>query len=258
MNTITTSNLTKNQISDINLLLKTCRSHDNINGCISLDSSINSITYMPCFFLTYEGKTLCSILTIFTPTDYECEIYAYTLPEYRQKHLFSNILSKALKHIKKSTIQNIYLVAEPNSISATMTAAAMNILLDYSEYMLSYDMNITPSPEHILSINHLKENNTDTIHLTYEHTLIALCHLYIHETYASIFDFEVIEKYRGKGYGREALLMLIEYLIKLNISSITLNVSSKNKKAHKLYTSHGFFIKEQLDYYHIPVNYILF
>lgn len=257
MNTITTSYLTENQISDMRLLLKICRCHDNINGCISLDSSINAITDIPCFFLIYDGKTLCSVLTIFTPTDYECEIYAYTLPAYRQKHLFTDILSQALKYIKKSTIKSIYLVAEPDSVSAAKTAIAINATLNYSEYMLSYDMNIPPSPKHLLSINHLKENDTDTIRLISGHTLISLCHLYIHGTYASIFNFEVIEKYRGKGYGKEALLMIVEHLIKLNISSITLNVSSKNKKAHKLYTTHGFFIKEQLDYYCLPLNYTL-
>lgn len=249
MNTITTSHLTPTQTADINALLKICISYDNINGYISLDSSINAITDMPCFFLSYKGKSLCAILTLFTPTESECEIYAYTLPQHRQKHLFSGLLSEALKYIKNSSIQNIYLIAEPNSISAVKTAAAINIKSDYSEYMLSYDMNITPKPKHILKSDHIKENNMDTIHFTYNNRLTALCHLYIHENYASIFDFEVLKEYRGNGYGKEALLILIEYLIKLNISSITLNVNSNNKKAHRLYTTYGFFVNEQIDYY---------
>lgn len=249
MNTTTTSNLTHSQLSDIHSLLNACRLHDGINGCISLDSSINAVTDIPCFFMAYENKTLCSVLSIFTPTASECEIYAYTHPEYRQNHLFTNLLTKALTCIRKTPIQNIYLVSEPQSKPAIKTADALNVTICYSEYMLSYNMDIIPAPKHILDMDCEKQDDIETIHLSHNGIPVAMCRTYMNNNYASIFDFEVAEKYRGKGYGKESLLTLIEYLINNKATSITLNVNSTNKKAHKLYTAHGFFIKEQINYY---------
>lgn len=250
---ITTSNLTPSQTAHINQLLESCRHHDNINGCISLDSSINAITDIPCFYLAYRENTLCSLLTLFIPDEYECEIYAYTSPECRQHHLFTTLLSKALSYINDTSIETILITAEPTSISAKNTADSLRLPLSHSEYMLSYNAKSIPAPQHTLNLNFTQKNDTAAICLTKNNTQIARCHLYIHGTYASIFDFEVTKKNRHKGYGKESLLLIIEYLQKRDITSISLHVSSTNPTALNLYTKYGFTVKEQLDYYRIQM-----
>lgn len=248
---ITTSDLTPYQTSHSSQLLESCRRHDNINGCISLDSSINAITNIPCFYLAYRENTLCSLLALFIPDEYECEIYAYTSPEYRQHHLFTTLLSKALSFISNTTIDNVLITAETASVSAKKTADSLRLPLSHSEYMLLYNTDVIPAPQHTLNLKFTQKNDTAAICLTKNNTPIARCHLYIHGTYASIFDFEVAEKHRHKGYGKESLQLIIEYLQKRDIVSISLHVSSSNPTALNLYTGYGFTIKEQLDYYRI-------
>lgn len=49
------------------------------------------------------------------------------------------------------------------------------------------------------------------------------------------------EKHRGKGYGKEAIKLLLEYgFNNLNLNNIMLNVYSFNKRAIKVYESLGF------------------
>ena len=63
----------------------------------------------------------------------------------------------------------------------------------------------------------------------------------IGKKYSSIHDFAILEKYQGKGYGRQALKLTIDHLFGLkNMNYILLGVAHDNTKAVSLYTSFGF------------------
>lgn len=60
---------------------------------------------------------------------------------------------------------------------------------------------------------------------------------------SAISDFAIIPKYQSKGYGKKALLCIIEYIRKyMNNKDIGLGVAESNSKAVSLYKSVGFKI----------------
>ena len=59
---------------------------------------------------------------------------------------------------------------------------------------------------------------------------------------AFIFDFRVKEEFRGKGYGKQALVALDEKLISLNVDSVGLHVFGHNIVAQEVYKKSGYEI----------------
>jgi ribosomal protein S18 acetylase RimI-like enzyme len=55
-----------------------------------------------------------------------------------------------------------------------------------------------------------------------------------------IFDLRVHEKYRGKGYGKQAMLLIEEKARALGLKSLGLHVFAYNRVAQKLYESVGY------------------
>lgn len=61
--------------------------------------------------------------------------------------------------------------------------------------------------------------------------------------YATIYDYEILEEYRGNGYGKNGLLAILKDLQEQKIQKVLLHVSGLNKKAHSLYISCGFQVQ---------------
>jgi ribosomal protein S18 acetylase RimI-like enzyme len=57
-----------------------------------------------------------------------------------------------------------------------------------------------------------------------------------------IFDLRIDEKFRGKGYGKQAMLLIEEKARELGLKSIGLHVFAYNQVAKNLYESIGYEI----------------
>ncbi|QHQ60405.1 GNAT family N-acetyltransferase [Anaerocolumna sedimenticola] len=66
---------------------------------------------------------------------------------------------------------------------------------------------------------------------------------------AYIFGFGILPDFRGKGYGRAALLAAIRMCHQNNFYDIELDVACKNNTALNLYTSCGFELQSAMNYY---------
>lgn len=65
----------------------------------------------------------------------------------------------------------------------------------------------------------------------------------------SIFGFGIDEKFRGKGYGKQILNLIINKLISEGKRNITLEVDSNNEIAFNLYKKTGFETDVAFQYY---------
>lgn len=59
---------------------------------------------------------------------------------------------------------------------------------------------------------------------------------------AFIFDFVIDEEFRGKGFGKQALMVMDEKLKSMNVESVALHVFGDNVTAQELYKKVGFKI----------------
>lgn len=62
---------------------------------------------------------------------------------------------------------------------------------------------------------------------------------------AEIDDLIVNKKYQGKGFGKQLLILAINYIREYTGEPITLHVAELNKRAVELYTHNGFVIKSK-------------
>ena len=62
---------------------------------------------------------------------------------------------------------------------------------------------------------------------------------YFGEMYVEIYDLKIFEEYRGKGYSKILLMMLMDYLSKI-VELVELHLNDDNEIAYNLYKSFGF------------------
>ena len=250
MHVIITNTLTSNQYHDATSLINLCKECDNTRGISFLEPEMNFISSFPCFYLMYQGGTLVSLLSVFVPNEEECEIYANTLPSHRRNGYFDRLMDSALSNIRNYGIKKILIVNEPGCVSGTdFLNFSPNVRFSYSEYLMRYNMSITPAPRDILNIEYFTEENTEHFTSYLEDTAIGFCKVEHNRGVATIYDFNVIPSMRGNGYGTETLLLVLKRLLDSGCHKILLQVNGANKAAHIMYSRHGFIHEEQIDYW---------
>jgi len=71
---------------------------------------------------------------------------------------------------------------------------------------------------------------------------IGLLWVQVKDQRAFIYDFFIDEAFRGKGYGKQALIALDKELMSRNVESVALHVFGDNVTAQELYKKMGFQI----------------
>ena len=84
--------------------------------------------------------------------------------------------------------------------------------------------------------------------------VIGLCSINQEEEEISIFGLGIVPEYRGYGYGKELLHMIVDSLIERGKSKITLMVTCENTSAIRLYKQFGFQITATIEYYRKKVD----
>lgn len=250
MNIFITDTLTSNQYHDAVQLIEACNIHDMVPGISFLKSEMNYIEGFPCFYMLYDGSELVSFLSVFIPDESQCEIYAHTLPSHRQKGYFLRLFEAAVENIYASNIDAIYILNEPSCVSGSCAISKLNADFSDSEHLMYFDRKHILSPTlHRLSLEIDTKYSTDFFYTYLDDTLVGKCKADRSRTNALIYDFEVLEDYRGKGYGSETLILVLNHLLKEKCENIRLQVSGSNTAAKVMYSHHGFKTAQQIDYY---------
>lgn len=275
------SSLNEKAINEVLNLEKACKKHDKLKGSVFLDTSLNFDPDMKSVFLLYENRELISMLTMFIPTKQEAEISAFTLPEYRQNGYFNALLSKAVDELKKFEIQKILFVCESQSMSGKAVAIALKAEYDHTEYSMRYDRTklefmdqyrlslITPDIKNLdkiidISMKTFDDGYEDSKSLienclqskprkqflaVLNDEIIGLGSINQQRDEALIFGFGIVPEYRGRGYGKELLHLIIDHLWQSGTTDIMLDVNSDNVHALELYKKCGFQIEIAFEYY---------
>lgn len=276
--------LVENEIQQLKDLAHVCGQHDKID--YSSDLHVNFLTArnkeVVNDFLFYDDTQLIGALSMYDferPT--KLELIGFVHPNYRKQHIGTTLLQTAMKEIQKREADEALLIINGDSISGKSFAKQMNLPYLYSEYGMEFKINeaqktmknhinltvassellpdlikiaskafgdsaantstwlqkMMKSPSHQVYIAFINEKAIGTITVTEQ------------EQSTTLSGFAVHPSYQGKGYGKDILSYMVHTLITKGVSTIELDVETKNNNALKLYTQCEFEIMTKYDYY---------
>lgn len=252
MNKINTIKL--NQIDSglallIKNLIKECGIYDNSTYDIFTENDSNYSDNFNCFYLHFNDDLLTGFLSVFAPTNEEFNIYACTLPSFRNQGIFTTLFKEFKEEIH--TLNNIKILfpINMNNFSADLSIDLLkkhNFKYNTSDYIMKYDLlkSITPIDNIFIELEY--EENDDSeyeISLWIKDTYIGGCLIYYgNDDSATIYQYGIVDEYQNKGYGKTGLILILNFLQNKNIKSAILHVTGENKKACSLYLGCGFDI----------------
>ena len=272
-------NLNNDDFTDINDLKNICVAHDNTNLKIEIDyklgngvknsENINFINE----FLLYDDNKLIGYAGICDFGGDEIEVNGMVHPDYRRKGIFTRLFSLVKDEFNKRVNKGMLLLSDNNSVGGIEFIKNITDDFSHSEYDMSLDINATQNSFNnlifrkavIKDINKIKDANFEFFSnndmneissgITYlietDNILIGKVRLEIIDNVGGIYGLEVLPDYRGKGYGRELLILSIKKLKESNVKTINLQVLTDNKNALNLYKSCGFKENYTMDYYRL-------
>ncbi|ONG88560.1 GNAT family N-acetyltransferase [Bacillus cereus] len=263
-----------------------CGQHDQID--YSSDLHVNSLTARNKEeindFLLYDDTQLVGALSMYDferPT--KLELIGFVHPNYRKQYIGTTLLQTAMKEIRLREADEALLIMNGESASGKAFAIHMKLPYLYSEYSMEFKANeaqkrtknaIQLTLASSKSLLDLIEISSKSFGDSVENTATWLQKMMdssSHQVYSALIDEKVIgtitvskedqsttlsgfavhPSYQGKGYGKDILTSMIHTLITKGVSTIKLDVETKNNNALKLYTQCGFEMKAKHDYYNV-------
>ena len=272
-----TASLTDTQKREIQMLGQACQSWEPVTQSPMLDSSENADPTMPCFYIYYENTFPISFLSVFVPDGTYAEVTGFTLPGYRKKGHFKELLNCAKEELKDRGL-TFYVVSDGKSPDAQAMLAHKEMSVEYSEMMMAAPLEQLAQMETIAPSAQLvgyedEEDDEELFVLEQEDEeyvlyqgdeAVAWCKLAFFPGTAYLYGFEVEESLRRHGYGRYFLKQLAQSLLDWQadpasevqlppqageVHTMLLQVGTRNVAACGLYDSCGFVVTEKLDYY---------
>lgn len=272
-------------VREIYKLEQICNQYDNLQGSMFLDASLNFDQQIKTVFLLYEQGQLISMLSMFVPTHLEAEITGYTLPKYRGKGYFKDLVAAAVEELNKFTVSKMLFVCEAQSNVAKRVLKAFKAEYEHTEYFMRLDASGFQSgyrpvlknrlvlwpckPNDLKKLietsikifdepcedaknrieNCIKSKSREQYIAVLNGQQIGLGSSNQEDEVGSIFGFGIVPEYRGQGFGEELLHLIIKRLRQRGNSEVTLDVHSENKQAFELYKKIGFQIDTAYEYY---------
>lgn len=280
--------LDEKDIQEIKTLEDICINEDKVNLKLELDyrkdiykdleNNINHINE----FLFYINNNLIGYLGISSFGRNIAEINGVVNPNFRRKGIFTKLIELALEESKKRNFNEILLLCDDKSSSAIKFIENKKGTYAFSECrMKCYNSSIKEGNkgisflkaknENINDINKLnsiffgdefnelimpeddEKNNITTYFIKVNDGIIGKIKVSKEIKSAFISGFGILPEYRGRGYGKSALIEVLNNLYYNQIYDVELDVEIRNKTALNLYKSCGFKEESIMNYYNINI-----
>lgn len=207
------------------------------------------------------------------------EINGMTHPDFRRKGLFKKLFELAVDECQKRRFNKVLLLSDGHSNSGVNFIKSTNSEYDFSEYRMRL-LNKTKlesissirlrkatnvdgkeiSRQNAIFFNHAEEceaspekdeelNKTTTYMVELNEIIIGKIRVSYSEGSAFISGFGILPEFRGKGYGKAALIEAVRLINEKNIDEIELDVECQNSTALNLYKACGFEEMSVMNYY---------
>lgn len=279
--------LGKSELTEIKQLEDICKKaeREGLNMKLNWEMLTSRTGFEADDFLYYEGDRLIGYLGMYEFGRDEIEITGMVHPDFRRRGIFSELYETAKSECKKRKIGKILLVTERKISNSRDFVNSVKGVYGFSEYKMVRDNlpaeNVIKhgiilkkasdkDKSFLLKIDEIcfgktidkleemfafaDERSLNTSYIgELDGIQIGKIRAVIENNNGCIYGFGVLSELRGRGYGREILVLAINELIKNNIDKVILEVESANDRALKLYKSCGFVEETIYDYYQIKL-----
>lgn len=276
--------LSEEELGEIALLEETCNKFEGL--CLKLNWGLLSernAAETNDFLYYNEERGLAGYLGMYGFGGPVIEISGMVHPDFRKRGIFRLLLEGALKECRQRGIGKQLLICESASLSGKAFVEAVGAQYKHSEYKMilketgygyirKHDINLRSaerddipflsqvdalcfeiSPEDAEKPYY--DENLQEVNKVYVAELsgirIGKINVFLEGEDALICAFGVLPEYRGKGYGREILGLMLGKLLPDHYKRIILEVECKNKSALNLYQAVGFEETNVYDYYEL-------
>lgn len=277
--------LSEKDYKEVNQLEELCSSQDKTNLKLELDFKFRSrSTYDLGLkeineFLYYIDDVLVAYLGISSFGGSNIgEINGVTHPDFRRKGLFKKLFKLAVEECQKRKFNKVLLLSDGHSNSGINFIKSTNSEYDFSEYRMrllnkTKLESISPiklrkativdgkeiSRQNAIFFNFSEEckespsKDEELSEFTYMVELVEMVigkiRVNFREHSAFISGFGILPEYRGRGYGKAALIEAVRIINAKKIEEIELDVECKNSTALNLYKACGFEEVSVMNYY---------
>lgn len=277
--------LSEKEYRDINQLEEICRSHDKTNLKLELDYKLNMNRTSEIGlkemneFLYYVEDSLVAYLGISSFGGSNIgEMNGLTHPDFRRKGLFKKLFDLAILECQKRNFKKLLLLSDGNSNSGIKFIDSVHGEYDTSEYRMKVHNKTTLESNNSIILRkagksdgreiarqdaiyfnfaeeyeYVPEQEEEFNKITYmvelDEKIIGKIAINCSDHPAFISGFGILPDFRGKGYGKAALINALHFINEQNIYEIELDVECKNSNALNLYKTCGFKEMSVMNYY---------
>ncbi len=239
------NSLSSRQKAEMKELLELCRQTEPLKLTAPTEDGLD-------YFLYYDNSQLLGFSFLFFPQEDLCEYTAFVHPGHRRTGIFSDLMDMALDYVEhyektKNCGADFCFLIDEKTPSAMAVMKAVGAQYWYSEYTMARQWREADQDYHPLL--HIKEQKTPGLYAAFlKEMLIGTCALLPSTASLYLYAFQIKENCRGRGFGTDFLLGILALLSKEK-KPVTLQVSSLNDTALRLYKKTGFQTVEALSYY---------
>ncbi len=277
--------LSEKEYREIDQLEEICRSHDKTNLKLELDYKLNMNRTSEIGlkkmneFLYYVEDSLVAYLGISSFGGSNIgEINGLTHPDFRRKGLFKKLFDLAILECQKRNFKKLLLLSDGNSNSGIKFIDFVHGEYDSSEYRMKVFNRTTLENNNSIVLRKAEKSDgreigrQDAIYFNFseeyeyvpeeedefnrtiylvelDEKVIGKIAINCSEQPAFISGFGILPDFRGKGYGKAALINALHFINEQNIYEIELDVECKNSNALNLYKACGFKEMSVMNYY---------
>jgi ribosomal protein S18 acetylase RimI-like enzyme len=269
------------ELDELRELARICDEHDHATVRFNWDTLATRSGYEPSDFLFYRNNKLVGALSIYAFSRDEAEASGMVHPDERRKHIFTTLAGAAVAELRRRGIPRLVFFCDHRSKAGIALLEASSAEFSHSEYRMDleelrlpeqFDERLVVERADIDDVDAVVEITANAFNmpklefrdqvvskLDSEQTQyyvarldgkpIGVLTLILGDNDAGIYGFAVIPELRGRGYGRQILIRVIQKVRESSDRLVYLEVAPENDRALGLYTSVGFREVTRYDYY---------
>lgn len=277
--------VTASDRAEIAKLIEDCSHDEGVYFPAPLEAMLAPSENKPAQVLHYEGDILTGF--VYLQHGLEIEIYGMVHPDHRRKGVGAALLEAAKAIQRQEGARDLLLVCNSALSCGKAFAEATRGEYRFSEHRMVLDPGSIKRPQLLqgqqvqfrpaavadapiftylisrafddpeeetaawVAADILADNQRFYIGWLEEQPIGALRTVSFSER-IDITSLGVLPSHRGRGYGRQLLLAIVDQLLEEHWPTISLDVETKNANALGLYESCGFRASKTYDYYQVP------